>query len=40
MSKIAEILWEKMVKMEEEEDGATTESRLAASYPHAGNRAL
>jgi len=31
---LAEILWEKMVKMEEEEDGATTESRLAASYPH------
>ena len=36
---LAEILWEKMVKMEEEQDGATTESRLAASYPHMqGNR--
>ena len=36
---LAEILWEKMVKREEEGDGATTESRLAASYPHMeGNR--
>ncbi|MBE38682.1 MAG: hypothetical protein CMB07_01600 [Euryarchaeota archaeon] len=36
---LAEILWEKMVKMEGEQDGATTESRLAASYPHMqGNR--
>jgi hypothetical protein len=36
---LAEILWEKMVQMEEEEEGVTTESRLVASYPHMpGNR--
>ena len=36
---LAEILWEKMVQMEEEEDGTKTESRLVASYPHMqGNR--
>ena len=36
---LAEILWEKMVQMEEEEDGTTTESRLVASHPHMpGNR--
>jgi Fe-S oxidoreductase len=35
---LAEILWEKMVQMEEEE-GKTTESRLVASHPHMpGNR--
>ncbi|MBJ09586.1 MAG: hypothetical protein CMB63_06235 [Euryarchaeota archaeon] len=36
---LAEILWEKMVQMEEKEDDTTTESRLVASYPHMpGNR--
>ena len=36
---LAEILWEKMVQMEEEEEGKTTESRLVASHPHMpGNR--
>lgn len=36
---LAEILWEKMVQMEGEEEGVTTESRLVASYPHMpGNR--
>ena len=36
---LAEILWEKMVQMEEEKEDVTTESRLVASYPHMqGNR--
>ncbi len=36
---LAEILWEKMVQMEEEKEDDTTESRLVASYPHMqGNR--
>ena len=36
---LAEILWEKMVQMEEEKEDVTIESRLVASYPHMqGNR--
>lgn len=36
---LAEILWEKMVQMEEDKEDVTTESRLVASYPHMqGNR--